>query len=112
MVKVSVLLFYSRVFKGIPWFSITLWIVGAIVISWWIICDFVALFTCDPIAKAWKSKIPGHCMDTYQTYLGAAIPNVFTDFVLLILPLPLLWKLHTTKAKKLALFLVFGLGYW
>lgn len=112
LVKVSVLLFYSRVFTGIQWLNIALRIVGAIVVSWWIICNFGALFTCDPIAKAWDSKLPGHCTDTYRTYVGAAIPNVFTDFVLLILPMPILWKLHMTKIKKVALCFVFGLGYW
>ena len=112
LVKVSVLLFYSRVFKGVRGFSIALWTVGAIVVGWWITITFLSLFTCVPIAKAWDSTSPGHCEDTYREHLGAAIANVLTDFVILILPLPPLWKLHTTKARKVTLSLMFALGYW
>ena len=112
LVKVSVLLFYSRVFKGDQWFNIALWIAGALVFSWWITTNFRALFTCIPVAKAWDSTISGHCINTYQTYLATAILNVLTDFILLILPLPLLWKLQTTKDRKVVLSLVFVMSYW
>ena len=111
LIKVSALLFYARVFKTVRWFRVALWIVGAMVVSWFIAIECVAIFSCIPDRKLWEPTIPGHCIDTYTSFLGTAAPNVITDFLILLLPLPMLWRLNIGLKHRLGLIFVFMLGY-
>ena len=111
LVKISVLLFYSRVFRNVRSYRIALYVVGAILVGWWIAIDFLALFTCVPVQRAWQSNVPGHCLDQQKTFLGASISNVVADFILLVLPVPMLWNLQVSRSRKFALVGVFVAGY-
>ena len=112
LIKTSVLLFYARVFKIVRWYSVLLWITAGLVIAWWISICLLATFSCNPVAKSWDPMLPGECVDTYTTFLGAAIPNTIVDFILLLLPLPMLWRLQIVWKYKLSLLAVFSCGYW
>lgn len=111
LVKLSVLMFYARVFGIVRASRIAFWIVGVMLVAWCIAIDFVALFACIPIQKSWDSSVPGHCRDRQTNFIGAAIPNIVTDFILLILPVPLLWHLQTSVRRKIGLIGVFAAGY-
>jgi hypothetical protein len=39
-----------------------------------------------------------------------AVMQIFTDVVILILPMPLLSKLHLPRRQKVGMMLVFGVG--
>ena len=39
-----------------------------------------------------------------------SLNSIITDITILILPLPLIWKLHTNKAQKISLSIIFLLG--
>ncbi|MCJ1418950.1 hypothetical protein MMC32_005301 [Xylographa parallela] len=43
-------------------------------------------------------------------YFAQAIPSIITDIILLVLPLPLVWKLKVTKSQKWGVSAVFMLG--
>jgi hypothetical protein len=43
-------------------------------------------------------------------YMGASIPNVVTDAVLVIMPIPYVWKLHAPIAQRIVLAGIFALG--
>ena len=68
------------------------------------------IFQCTPPHKLWQSSTPGHCVSKYKYFLGTAIPEVVTDFVILAMPLPYVWKLQMTLKRKLLLSIVFVLG--
>ena len=112
LVRISVLLFYCRVFQTVRVYRVSFWIVGAILLGWGITFNFLAIFTCVPVNKSWKPNIPGHCLNTHHTFLGATISNVLADFILLVLPMPMLWQLHIDTPRKFGLAGVFAAGYW
>lgn len=112
LVKLSVLLFYIRVFRSIRAYRIAFWITGAILVGWCVANNFLALFTCVPVQKAWISTTSGHCLITQHTFLGATISNIIADLIVLILPMPMLWRLHIGTPRKLGLVGVFAAGYW
>ncbi|KAL9066444.1 MAG: hypothetical protein Q9161_007583 [Pseudevernia consocians] len=112
VVKLSVLLFYVRIFRIVLVYQVIFWIVAFLVISWGIAINFLAIFSCTPIHKSWDPTIPGHCLKTGNTFLGATIPNIVIDFILLLLPIPMLWRLHVEILSKIALVGVFSAGYW
>ena len=111
LIRLSVVLFYYRIFGKDRWFKIALWITSAILIAWFIALTVLAVFQCSPVARQWDYSIPGHCFSLYGTFVGVTISNVFVDVLLLVLPLPMLWKLQIKLKKKIALIANFMLGY-
>ncbi|KAI9878489.1 MAG: hypothetical protein M1830_000721 [Pleopsidium flavum] len=41
---------------------------------------------------------------------GTGLAHVFLDFIVLLLPLPVIWRLHTTSANKVTFTIVFTIG--
>ena len=54
---------------------------------------------------------PGTCTVIEAQFVSTASLNILIDLVLLLLPLPVLWRLHITKRQKIGLMAVFILGY-
>ncbi|KAI5801347.1 hypothetical protein EDC01DRAFT_517102 [Geopyxis carbonaria] len=109
VIKISLLLMYARIFT-VRWFRTAAWIVGASVVGWTIAIQFVSIFQCTPIYKAWEPFTPGHCINLKASFIGNGVPNVITDFVILTLPMPVVWNLQASVAHRLSLSFIFLLG--
>ena len=112
LVKLSVLFFYARVFRDSRGFRICLWATGGLVVGWCITFVTLSVCACIPPHKQWDTDVQDHCLNSFNLFVVTAATNVFIDVVILVLPLPTLWKLHTTLRRKLILTGVFVLGYW
>ncbi|KAJ6011669.1 hypothetical protein N7451_003081 [Penicillium sp. IBT 35674x] len=87
------------------------YIVAGIVISHGLGVFFAAIFQCSPIAYTWdKAIVGGSCFDQEAFYRYVSPPNIVTDVLILVMPLPYVWKLHTQVGQKVALTGVFLLG--
>jgi hypothetical protein len=69
-----------------------------------------AIFSCTPVSGFWDFSLPSQCISGHYYYLGVAIPNIVTDIVLLIIPLPYIWKLRINGLQKVAVSGIFVLG--
>lgn len=109
LTKYSILLFYRRLF---PLKSVLriLQVVASVVLAWQIAIIAGYTWECRPIQKAWDTMVPGTCIDLKKLWLGNAIPNIITDIVIIIIPLPLIWKLHLPRFQRLLLCGVFLTG--
>ena len=105
----SILYFYNRVFPQ-KWFKYSLIALGLFISGHMIAFNFVAIFQCRPIRSQWNPSIPSHCLNYEAAILIGGIVNILTDFVMLIIPMPLLWGLKLSKSRKLMLTSVFLLG--
>lgn len=47
-----------------------------------------------------------------RLHIGGAIPSVFIDLFILILPMPRVVGLRMGTARKIGLVITFALGYW
>ena len=110
-IRISVVLFYYRIFGKDRWYKRSLWITFSILVSWWIAISLLAIFRCSPVARQWDYSIPGHCYSLHGTCMGVTVSNVFLDLLILILPLPMLSRLQINMKKKPALIANFMLGY-
>jgi hypothetical protein len=54
--------------------------------------------------------VPGTCIDANKFIIVNQAFNVLMDFVILVLPVPMIWNLHRAWQDKLALNGVFALG--
>ncbi|KAK2041702.1 integral membrane protein [Colletotrichum somersetense] len=109
--KLSLMLMYYRIFH-IPFFKRMTWFVIAFVFAWVICITFLFIFICVPVEKLWYPDLPGHCINQVATWIANAASTIFTDLLILLLPLPQVWKLQLQKAEKIALTFAFGLGFF
>jgi hypothetical protein len=108
--KISLLLFYIRIFC-IRKFQILVYLVGSLVLAIGITVFFQTIFQCSPVSYGWDSSVVhGTCIDQTLFYQYISPFNVLTGILILVLPLPLVWKLQAPKAQKVALTVVFLLG--
>ena len=108
--KLSVLVMYYRIFR-IPHFKKLVIAVGTFVIIWAVTATFLFTFICVPPQKLWYPDMPGHCVSEMGVWVANASSTIFSDIAILTLPIPQVWKLHTKRAEKIGLTMVFGLGF-
>lgn len=102
--KYSAIFFYIRVLRlNSTRYRINVYIALSLVTAWILFAILSTIFECIPIRKAWLPLTPGSCLNGYQWYLGSAISSVIIDFYIMLLPLPVLWTLHTGRSRKMVL---------
>lgn len=108
-IKLSILAFYARIFPQ-KWFQWTVWGNAVFMALWGCAGVCGNIFQCIPIQFLWDPTLDGHCIQygIFATVLGAL--TVVTDLIILVIPMPLVWKLHITKRKKWRLSTVFAFG--
>lgn len=108
--KLSILFMYYRIFR-FPYFKRWAYIIGTFVILWVICITFLFIFICVPVQKLWNPSLPGRCINQVGTWIANAASTILTDLMILLLPVPQVWKLQLRLSEKLALTFAFGLGF-
>lgn len=90
--KISVLLFYRRIFRG-QIFTVVNWTLIGICTSWTVAFFFANTLECIPITDAFENA-PGlggnpNCIDALPMYLSQVYSDVAIDALVLIVPIPL-----------------------
>lgn len=107
--KLCILSLYLRIFYTKP-YRIACYVLGAIMIGSCIGGIIAAMLICRPMARFWDPSIPGECYDIRNFLLWVGFPNLVTDVILLVLPLPLIWNLQVSKQQKISLLITFLAG--
>ncbi|TRX91834.1 hypothetical protein FHL15_007387 [Xylaria flabelliformis] len=108
--KLSIIASYLRVLtdRRSRWIAK---IIGVIVALTGTAVVITSLASCKPFSARWDPVLsPTACINPVTYWQASSIPNVFTDIVMLILPLPMVWNLQIDRGQKIALTLVFALG--
>lgn len=71
---------------------------------------FEAFLLCRPFAYNWNKSIDGSCADTKKAWVSAGIINFLIDFIIIHMPMPLLWKLQLPVMKKIGITVIFHIG--
>lgn len=108
-IKSSILLLYRRLFPGRR-LKIILWCVGGFVVSYSIAQSLVEVFQCSPVNALWNPQVKGKCIDLDDELLVSSALNVSTDVLILVIPLPILWRLQISMERKVQLIGIFLLG--
>ncbi len=109
LIKISILLFYKRIFITRR-FAISVNIVGAflVVLSitflvWHVGQDW-------PISYNWFPQQPATSIDEFAMYIAAASIELLLDVITLIMPLTVIWTLHLDTSRKWIVSGIFMLG--
>lgn len=101
---------YHRIFGVVSRFRWALWVSAFLITGYWIGCSIAAIFGCTPVSFFWDKNQPGSCMDEVNFFRWNGVANIFLDFLILLLPLPMLWRMRTSRRQKLILTGIFLLG--
>ncbi|KAJ5698653.1 hypothetical protein N7462_000658 [Penicillium macrosclerotiorum] len=108
-IKISIICFYRRVFSTPKFQKITFGL-NCLIGAWGTGIFLACAGQCRPLRAYWDHSVEGHCFDANLFFIVNQAFNVLMDFVILILPIPMIWGLHRAWQDKLALNGVFALG--
>lgn len=76
-----------------------------------LITTFITIFPCNPREKFWNVLITdGHCLNMDVVNIAASVINSVSDFVILLLPQGVIWKLQMPFRRKLGISAIFLIG--
>ncbi|KAI0442665.1 hypothetical protein F4803DRAFT_350104 [Xylaria telfairii] len=109
--KLAILVVYRRLFPQKPLLYL-LYGLGFILIAAPFGSLIAVLAACHPFSANWGSAEvqATHCINKEALFVWNSFPNIVTDFVMLIIPLPIVWRLHATLQLKLGLTVTFLIG--
>ena len=108
--KLAVLDTYLKIFMS-RWVRYALLATGFVIVTNAIVYIPTTIFQCAPVQSLWDHSIPNRkCNNIRLHYSLAGVPNILTDAVMLILPLPIIWKLQMDKGTKAGVLATFASG--
>ena len=108
-VKISVLLFYRRIFPCTR-FLIVLRIVGGFIMCYSLVEVLLLIFQCRPVRGAWDPFVKAECIRIDKAFVVMSACNVLTGITILCLPIPLIWQIQVSRKIRMQLTSVFILG--
>ncbi len=111
LIKCSILCFYLRIFGVNRRFRLMCYGMIAFVVVWGVSVIFTTIFQCKPVRAGWDKTIPGEqCFNLEHFVIGTNVPNIIADAAVIALPVPLVWKLQLSRARKVGIVSVFLLA--
>ncbi|SLM40448.1 hypothetical protein LPUS_11260 [Lasallia pustulata] len=115
-VKLSILLQYLRVFVPTRRGDMAMFVEVHVCIwscfFFYLVTTFLLIFLCKPREKLWNPMLPGHCINLDAIYQITGIFNVVSDFTIMLLPVPPLWKLQLPLKRKCGVVAIFATGFF
>ncbi|KAJ6076167.1 hypothetical protein N7499_008148 [Penicillium canescens] len=111
-VKVSIVILLRRLLGAVTWFRRAATGVIVFVVAWGITGLIGNIFQCWPVQYFWIKNIEGHCM-AGQTTFFIIIGSLSTveNVVIVLLPLPVVWRLQMPLQEKIELTFLFTVGF-
>ncbi|KAJ5918307.1 hypothetical protein N7454_010682 [Penicillium verhagenii] len=111
LIKVSILMFLRRLDSRSRIVNILIWTSLGVVTALFIAVLFVDIFQCHPIAYNWDMTIKGgKCINQGAFYVSSAALNLFTDLIVISIPILITWNLQMPLRRKIAVCLILCLG--
>ncbi|CZR66055.1 uncharacterized protein PAC_15956 [Phialocephala subalpina] len=116
LTKLSLLLFFLRIFPN-KVFLRRVQIFSAFVILSGLALFLAMAFQCVPFHGYWtnwtlptESPLRTKCINQYAALYVASGLSIFQNFVILILPIPTLWRLELSKGRRANVLVMFSVG--
>ncbi|KAI1500660.1 hypothetical protein F5X99DRAFT_232076 [Biscogniauxia marginata] len=109
--KLAICVLYQRLFPKQSIF-IVLCITAGIMICTSIASLIADLAACNPFSANWAPpQVQAvKCINKEALFIWSTFPNILTNVVILVMPLPVIWKLHASVQFKVALTMTFLIG--
>ncbi|CAG8389490.1 unnamed protein product [Penicillium salamii] len=108
--RLAILMLYIEIFSGNKKFAQCAIGVGGLVALYWVATVFTLSLVCRPIQYNWNRKISGSCGNIRKIQYASAGFNMGMDLLVVLLPLPVVWKLRMSSRKKIGVTTSFAIG--
>ena len=115
-IKLSILLQYLRIF--VPTRKGNMFVYVGVHLCIWTNLLFYLFHTvfeiaaCTPRKEIWDPLIKTrHCYNTGAVLQASGLFNIVSDFAILILPMPCVWRLCLPLKKKILMTMIFATGF-
>lgn len=114
LIKTAILLDWGRIFVAGSKNKSAFWW-GCVALSglqcvWGVVCIVLLNMQCTPHEAIWEFYLPSKCYSLPKVMLSSASVQVVTDVAMVMLPQRLIWKLQTSRKRKVGISLIFGIG--
>ncbi|KAL7624459.1 hypothetical protein AAE478_006024 [Parahypoxylon ruwenzoriense] len=113
LVRLSILLFYHRIFGHIALARRLIQFSFVLIILCCIAFDFAIIFGCRPLDYFWTSwdgQNEGHCISTNGIFWAGAFVVIAIDIWIMLLPLPFVLRLNLSLRKRILSATMFTFG--
>jgi hypothetical protein len=109
--KATLCLFYRRL-SPFKTYQVFVWITMIVCVGSSMGIFFSLLFACKPLSASWDPTLAqtAECLDRGAIYVATAGIGIFTDIILLALPIPTVLGLSIPLRQKVILVLLFAVG--
>ncbi|KAJ6262309.1 hypothetical protein Dda_3116 [Drechslerella dactyloides] len=113
LAKLSILVFYYRVFSGSGSSRTFRWLIygGYIYLIIFTITGLLVIFLqAIPLRAYWDDNVPGKFMNLQAAFTFYGILNCVSDLYVFLLPIRMVWQLQLPKKQRIVLAVSFALG--
>lgn len=120
LIKISFLIFYRFVFvydksRFLDWRNIVINSMIFIIVIWDLGFTITFLSAWPKNFKAhWSTttskEITSQCINTFDMMWALSISDFITDVIIILIPIPMIWRLYLPLGRKLGVLLIFLLG--
>ena len=82
----------------------------SIVVAWTVSFFFSNLFTCHPVTPLVEAFYHNKCVDGVKMWYSSCYTDIFVDFMILTMPIPMVLRLQLPPKQKAAVLGMFLLG--
>ena len=108
--KISILSLYLRIFPQKP-YRIACYALAGVLMGCLLGNVIATSLICVRVKALWDTSTgEGHCFHQNAYFRYSTLPNILTDIYMLILPLPVIWRMSLSKRDKIGLTITFGTG--
>ncbi|KAK6526549.1 hypothetical protein TWF694_005131 [Orbilia ellipsospora] len=111
LTKTAILLQYLRIFTS-RGFRIAAYVMMFVVFGYATEAILTGIFNCVPVEAFWTGDPTAKCIPRQALWFANAGINIFTDFSIAVLPLPVIVKLNMPRRQKIPLMMIFALGFF
>ncbi|KAI1526722.1 hypothetical protein PtrSN002B_011590, partial [Pyrenophora tritici-repentis] len=112
--RLSLHCFYYRLVadSGLTWFKWLVHVNVAYTVSSFIALTVMAIFFCTPVENYWTIDAPADsCMDEAVLTMICGVINSVADLLTTLTPMPLVFRLQMPLNQRLAVAMLFGMGF-
>ncbi|CAK4033715.1 hypothetical protein AC578_739 [Lecanosticta acicola] len=110
--KGVLMVIYFKLGTGVPRQELIVKLVAGLVVCTWLASLLTHICGCTPVYKGWQIKpYPGdRCTLRQANYIVIGVLNCVSDMAIILVPMPLLFKVKVPPRHKLVLIALFSLG--
>lgn len=101
-IKASLFAQYYRLIAQTP-YRVPCLVLAALLVAWCLGMVLIVVFGCIPVRAAWDFTITDKDCSTASHGIIIGIGNIVTDFIIILLPVPIVWELKMQMGQKLVI---------